>query len=87
MAPRVHLPLETFQHACVPGEPGQGRRARLAKLLAAVLARVPSAKRAGWTDDGLAKRTLDGGKALPAHEHRRLVSAWLTAKRTWPDAA
>jgi hypothetical protein len=83
-APRVHLSVDTFQHERVPGPPVPGGRARLAKLLTAVLERAAAARRLGWVDQALARAPTAGLKPLPASEHKRLVSAWLTARRLWP---
>jgi hypothetical protein len=85
-APRVHLPVMDFQHDCVPGPPATGVRARLAKLLAAVLEKAPRARREGWTEKALARGDLGGMRPLPSGDHKRLVSAWLTALRLWPPA-
>jgi hypothetical protein len=82
-APRVHLAVDTFQHDSVPGPPANGSRARLAKLLSALLARAAGARRVGWIEQALARAAVEP-KPLPASEHKRLVSAWLTARRVWP---
>ncbi len=83
--PRVHLAVDGFEFACVPGAQG-GRRVRLAKLLEALVAKAPRARRLGLVERALAQTSLDGLKPLASHDHRRLVMAWLTARRLWPEA-
>lgn len=82
-APRVHLPVDSFEYAGLPGATG-GRRERLGKLLEALVARLPRAKQRGFVEDALARRSLDGLRPLPTSDHRRLVMAWLTSLRLWP---
>ncbi|GMU59430.1 MAG: hypothetical protein AMXMBFR34_11930 [Myxococcaceae bacterium] len=83
-APRVQLPVTDFQHETVPGEPIIGSRPRLARLLSLVLEKAPRARRLGCVEEALSQRALDGVRPLPAGDHKRLVSALLTATRLWP---
>ncbi|MEW5739808.1 MAG: hypothetical protein AB1938_12830 [Myxococcota bacterium] len=85
-APRVQLAVSEFQHEVVPGPPATGTRARLAKLLAAIVARAPKARLEGVTTQALRRELLEGQKPLPASDHKRQVSAWLTASRLWPPS-
>lgn len=85
--PRVHLAVDSYEYTSVPGVVGAGgggRRARLAALLTALVARLPDVRREGHVERALARQSLDGLAALESGAHRRLVSAWLTSKRLWP---
>lgn len=82
--PRVHLPVDQLDWSSVPGAIG-GRRARLARLLELLRARLPHAQPCGLVEHALARRPLDGLRPTPSADHRRLVMAWLTARRLWPS--
>lgn len=79
----MHLPVDHFEYASVPGAVG-GKRVRLAALLQALIAKLPHAKQLGLVEQALAKTTLDAIKPLPSTAHKRRVMAWLTARRCWP---
>lgn len=88
--PRVHLALELYEYASLPGVTGPGgggSRARIAALLQALVDRLPDARREGHVDKALAKQPLEQLPPLESGEHRRMVSAWLTGKRLWPSRA
>lgn len=85
-APRVHLPVDTFEYGCVPEARG-GRRERLGKLLEALLARAPGARPRGLVEEALARKPLDSHRPVPSSDHRRLVMGWLTSLRLWPPPA
>lgn len=84
-APRVHLPVDTFEYSTL-GITG-GRRARLAALLGFVLSKAPTARRFGLVGQVLAQQHVDDQRPMPQAEHRRFVMAQLTARRLWPPQA
>lgn len=85
-APRIHLPVERFESGSLPAVSG-GRRERCAGLLRALIAKCPRAWQRGLVTQALNRAVLDGAPPLAAHDHKRLVRAWLTSERLWPSAA
>ncbi len=84
-APRVQLPVDTFEYATL-GITG-GRRARMAALLDFVLSKAQGARRLGLVEQVLALQHVDGHRPMPQADHRRFVMAQLTARRLWPPQA
>ncbi|MER2559659.1 MAG: hypothetical protein ABTQ32_03005 [Myxococcaceae bacterium] len=84
-APRVHLPVDTFEYATL-GISG-GRRSRVAALLELVVSKTPSARRLGLVQQVLAQQQVDGQRPMPQADHRRFVMALLTGRRLWPPQA
>lgn len=84
-APRVQLPVDTFEYATL-GITG-GSRSRQAALLEFVLAKTPTARRFGLIEQVLGRQHVDGHRPMPQADHRRFVMAQLTARRLWPPQA
>lgn len=82
-SPRVHLPVDSFDFSKLGSVP-LGRRGRLARLLEVLIARVPQARLFGAVDAARAQRDLSSLAPVEPHAHRRMLMAWLTAKRLWP---